>query len=236
MSTDQKTLSISIIIPTLNEEEYLGATLAGLVNEPGIEVLVVDGGSTDRTTKVAERYLGRVLRAPCGRARQMNTGAAQANGDILLFLHADTRLPAGFADYIRTALAKKGVAAGAFRLAIDGPGIGRRLIEKMANLRSRWLGLPYGDQGIFLRKTLFQQLGGFPDQPIMEDFELARRLAKQGKIVIQPVAVHTAARRWQRVGLLKTTLINQAIVIAYLNGVSPDVLAGWYRRRRNRRG
>jgi rSAM/selenodomain-associated transferase 2 len=236
MSTAQKTSSISIIIPTLNEEEHLASTLAGLTSEPGIEAIVVDGGSTDRTIQMAEGYGIRVLSAPAGRARQMNTGAAQANGDILLFLHADTRLPVGFADHIRTALSKQGVVAGAFQLAIDGPGIGLRIIEKLANLRSRWLGLPYGDQAMFLPKSLFQELGGFPDQPIMEDFELARRLAKRGKIVILPLAVVTAARRWQRLGLLKTTLLNQAIVIAYLYGVSPDRLARWYRQRQNGRG
>lgn len=235
MSTDQKTSIISIIIPALNEEKMLGATLAGLANEPGIEVIVVDGGSTDQTKAVAEDYGGRVLNAAGGRARQMNTGAAQATGDILLFLHADTLLPHGFGEPVRAVLANRKIAAGAFRLAIDGPGFGLRFIETMANLRSRWLGLPYGDQAIFLKTALFRKLGGFPDQPIMEDFVLMRRLKSSGKITILPLAAMTAARRWQQLGLLKTTLINQAIVIAYLYGVSPDALVKWYRGLRDRR-
>lgn len=232
MLTDLKTSTISIIIPTLNEEETLAFTLAILIDQPAVEVIVVDGGSTDQTMSVAQAAGVRVLAAPGGRARQMNCGAAQAAGEILLFLHADTLLPAGFAEQVRKAMNTPGIAAGAFRLAIAGPAVGLRIIEKMANLRSIWWGLPYGDQAIFLSTVLFKKIGGFPDQPIMEDFVLVRRIARQGRIAILPCSATTSARRWQALGLVRTTLLNQIIVLAYLYGISPQTLAGWYRRAR----
>ena len=228
MSTDPKTSDISIIIPTYNEADRLAELLKGLLLLPGAEVLVVDGGSNDNTVGLATALGAKVLKSPPGRAVQMNTGARVARGDILLFLHGDTRLAPGFADQVRGVLSQPGVAAGAFRLVIDGNGVGLRIIEWLANIRSKVLQMPYGDQAIFVRADLFCSVGGFPDLPIMEDFELVRRLKRKGAIKILPFAAQTSPRRWRELGLLRTTVINQAIIIGYLLGVNPQKLAEWY--------
>lgn len=221
-------LKISIIIPVLNEAKAIAQTINQAQNATAVEIIVVDGGSTDGSIEAASGV--KIISAPVGRAIQMNAGAATANGDILLFLHADTLLPVGFDTWVRQILAQPGIIAGAFQLKIDGTTPGLRLVEKMVNLRSRYFQMPYGDQAIFLKTTTFQQLGGFPNQPIMEDFELIRRLQQQGKIALSPLPVLTSARRWQKLGILKTTLINQIVIIAYFLGVSPDRLASWYRQ------
>jgi rSAM/selenodomain-associated transferase 2 len=194
-----------------------------------LEIIVADGGSSDNTVAIAESFGARVVRADRGRAGQQNRGAAAAGGEILLFLHADTILPAGFGEAVRTCLARPAAVAGAFRLAIAGPGRGLRLIEALANWRSRRLRMPYGDQALFLRRQTFLRLGGFPEQEIMEDFELVRRLRQLGRIELLELAVSTSARRWRQLGPIRTTLINQAIILGYLLGCSPYSLASWYR-------
>lgn len=194
-----------------------------------VEVIVVDGGSQDDTVQIAQSLGAKVLSAPNGRACQMNAGALAATGDILLFLHADTRIPPLFDTLVRKALLAANTAAGAFELRIDASLRGLRLIESGVNLRSRWLQMPYGDQAIFLKTEVFHNIGGFPSLPIMEDFELMRRLRRLGRIVIIPVPVLTSGRRWLRLGVLKTTLINQGAIIAYLLGVPPERIARWYR-------
>lgn len=221
--------AISIVIPARNEANNLRRLVPGLV-ATGCEVIVVDGGSGDDSRQAVVDAGARWLDCEPGRARQMNAGATIAQGEILLFLHADTRLPEGFQDWIGQSLDRPGVVAGAFGLAIDGPGWGLRLVEWGVGLRSRWGQLPYGDQGLFLRRDRFEALGGFPLLPIMEDFVLVDRLRKQGKIAIVPRTVVTSARRWQALGIWRTTLINQAIVWGYWCGVKPDRLARWYRR------
>jgi rSAM/selenodomain-associated transferase 2 len=221
--------AISIIIPTLNEEECLGKTLAHLHGVSDVEIIVVDGGSTDSTRQVARDFGVRVLASACGRAVQMNTGAAAAGGAIYLFLHADSLLPVGFVDNILRTLAKSGVAAGAFRLHIDGGDRRLRFIEQFVLLRSVFLRLPYGDQAIFLTASMFDSIGGYPVQPLMEDYELVRRLRRRGRLEILPQAVTTSARRWRQLGIVQTTLLNQMIVFAYLAGVAPERLARWYR-------
>ncbi|HSH12848.1 MAG TPA: TIGR04283 family arsenosugar biosynthesis glycosyltransferase, partial [Desulfurivibrionaceae bacterium] len=226
---DPKTSTISVIIPTLNEAANLAATLASLRGVAGVEVIVVDGGSSDRSVALAEAAGVRVVVAPVGRGRQQNQGAAVATGEILLFLHGDTRLPTGFAEAVRAALSRPGAVAGAFRLGIAGGGWGLRLVERLANWRSRWLQMPYGDQGLFLRRPTFGALGGFPEQELMEDFELVRRLRKRGHVALLDLAVQTSPRRWQRLGVARTTLVNQLVITAYFFGVSPARLAGWYR-------
>ncbi|MGJ3248194.1 MAG: TIGR04283 family arsenosugar biosynthesis glycosyltransferase [Elainellaceae cyanobacterium] len=223
------TKTVSVIMPVLNEEHTIGHSVAGALAEPNVEVIVVDGGSRDRTIEVAQDAGATVMSAPAGRALQMNVGAQAAQGDILLFLHADTRLPDGFAAEIRQTLAKTGVIAGAFQLRIDGTAPGLNLIEWGVKWRSRIFQLPYGDQAIFLESSTFQQVGGFPDLPIMEDFELIRRLHSLGTIAIAPSAVITSGRRWDKLGVLKTTVINQLIIVAYLLGVPIDRIARWYR-------
>jgi len=210
--------SCSVIIPVRNEAENLAAILPELLAIPGIEVLVADGGSSDNTVAVAESLGAIVLSgSPC-RAMQMNNGARAARSDVLLFLHGDTRLEQGFVGRIREVLQQKGVAAGAFRLKIDGRGYGLRIIEWLANLRSRLWQMPYGDQGIFVRADVFFSVGGFPSLPIMEDFELIRRLKHKGRIRILPLAAVTSPRRWMKLGIIRTTIINQAIIAGYLLG------------------
>jgi rSAM/selenodomain-associated transferase 2 len=232
MSTDRQTLNISIIIPTLNEADTIGTLLPEIQGIPGVELIVVDGGSRDSTVEIAQTHGVRLIKTSPGRARQLNKGAEVARGDILLFLHSDTRLEAGFADAIHSAINQPGVAAGAFSLAINGKGVGLRIIERLVNFRSTALRMPYGDQGIFLSSEEFKTIGGFPLLPIMEDFELMRRLRRRGKIHILPLKATTSDRRWQRLGVIRTTLINQALIIAYLFGVDPYKLASWYRKRK----
>jgi rSAM/selenodomain-associated transferase 2 len=166
----------------------------------------------------------------------MNAGAAAAAGEVLLFLHADTRLPENFEKPILGHISQNGVAAGAFQLCIDSDAKGLRFIERVANWRSRRLQAPYGDQGIFVTKALFDEIGGYPEIPIMEDFELIRRLRHRGKIVILREPVQTSPRRWLNFGIFRTWLINQIIIIAYYFGVSPDRLSRWYRRERGKSG
>ena len=221
---------ISVIIPTLNEAAAIERTLACLDGVDNLEAIVVDGGSADKTAALAGSRGARVLQSNPGKAVQMNTGARAAAGDILVFLHADTQLPENFSHLIVSALNQSCVVAGAFRLSINSTRAGIRIIEHMANLRSRFLQLPYGDQAFFMRKVLFDEIGGFPDVPIMEDFILIRRLKNKGKIVLLPESVVTSPRRWLHFGILKTWLINQWIIIAYYLGIPPERLNYWYRR------
>jgi len=216
---------VSIIIPTLNEEAYLGACLSSVNTIPGVEIIIVDGGSTDKTVELGHSHGAKVLRGPTGRALQMNLGAIHATGEILVFLHADTRLPRWWMDHVRRELHKPGTVAGAFELIIQGQLPGLRLIEKLANLRATKLQIPYGDQAIFIKADLFGRVGGFKDLPVMEDFELMRRLKTMGRIRIAPAPVLTSARRWEEHGILRTTAIHQVIIIAYMLGVPPKYLA-----------
>jgi rSAM/selenodomain-associated transferase 2/rSAM/selenodomain-associated transferase 1 len=224
--------AISIVIPTLNEEERLSAALASTKSSSHVEIVVVDGCSSDGTTEIAKNFGVRLLKTTAGRARQANAGGFAARGDVLIFLHGDTQLPRGFESYVLDIMRKPGVVAGAFTLGIDGSELGFRIIEMLANFRSRLLQMPYGDQGIFIKGNVFRDLGGFPDMVIMEDFVLMRQVRKRGKVSIAPVAVKTSARRWRELGILKATLINQAVLLGYFLGNSPDRLARWYRRQR----
>ena len=221
---------ISVIIPALNEAEAISVALSSSQNSNGVEQIVVDGGSSDGTSRVAQAWNARIVRSPPGRARQMNTGAEAAEGKFLVFLHADTRLPKGFDRHIRQILTQPGVVAGAFQFRVDSPSAGLRMIEKAANWRSQYLHMPYGDQAIFLKAELFREIGGFPDLPIMEDFELVRRLRGRGRIVIAPAAAVTSARRWQELGTFRTTLIHQWVILAFYLGFDPSRLARWYER------
>jgi uncharacterized protein len=218
--------SVSIIVPVLNEAESLKTW-----QQPEGEWILVDGGSQDETIALAENLGIRIIRSAPGRSRQMNWGAAIAHADILLFLHADTQLPADFLAQIQQTLAQPSVVAGAFELAIAGEQPGLRWVERGVKWRSRFGQLPYGDQGIFLRAETFWELGGFADLPIMEDFEFVKRLQKLGKIAIAPATVTTSARRWEKLGVFKTTVINQLMVMAYYLGVPGERLAQFYRRR-----
>ncbi len=224
-------LGISIIIPTLNEEENIAACLSSTGWAKNIERIVVDGGSRDRTAAIAEGMGAKLLASPRGRALQMNAGAREASGEMLVFLHADTKLPAGFDDHVRKTLQTPGVAAGAFEFRLDSSSSSLRFIERVANWRSRRLQLPYGDQAIFLRASLFRDIGGFPEIPIMEDVELIRRLQKAGRIETLPaVPAITSARRWRQSGVWKTTIVNELVLAAYYLGIPPGRI---YSLRRN---
>jgi len=226
---------ISIIIPTLNEAASITTTLAHIRNRPDVEVIVADGDSNDRTAELARATGAEVVYCNQGRGKQMNAGAALASGEVLLFLHADTRLPEDFVDHVWQTL-REGNTGGAFRLHIEADGWMLRLIESGANVRSRWLQLPYGDQAIFVNASDFFRLNGFQHWPLMEDYDFCRRLRKTGRIALAPASVTTSARRWQRLGVLRTTLTNLACVVAFRLGVSPVTLARWYRRSSVRMG
>ena len=219
--------SILAIIPALNEAQALPRTLTRLA-ETGLEALVVDGGSTDRTVETAQNLGAQVLMGPPGRARQMNLGAAGARQDILFFLHADSLPPANAPNLIRATLAVPGTAAGAFLLKFDSDDARLKAIGRLANFRSRYLGLPYGDQGLFLPRTTFEGLGGFKDMPLMEDVDIVRRLRKTGRVALAPSAMTTSARRWEHRGVLANTWRNQWRLLRYFLGLSPHRLTRDY--------
>jgi uncharacterized protein len=220
---------ISVVIPALNEAHNLPRTLEAAQRCQPHEIIVVDGGSTDETVKIARSKDCIVLIAPRCRAVQMNRGAVVATGEYLLFLHADTLLPDDYLTHVKPVLGQPGVAAGAFEFSVSGDFAGRRLVESTANWRARQCQFPYGDQALFLRREVFGQLGGFPEIPIMEDYEFVRRLRRLGKIVIAPSPAVTSGRRWQEHGWMWPTILNKIIILAYRLGVSPARLAGWYR-------
>ena len=228
-------LSISIIIPTLNEAGDIGQTLARIPRSEKVEILVVDGGSSDNTVEIAKTSGARVLTAAPSKAGQMNAGAAEAAGDVFLFLHADTWLPPNFAAKVRAAVSRQKNQAGAFTLGINSAARRIKFIEYMANRRARLFKLPYGDQALFVHRDMFFEIGGFPEYPIMEDFEFVRRLKKKTKITILPESVETSPRRWHNFGVIKTWLVNQIILGAYFIGISPHRLAFWYRRDKGKR-
>lgn len=228
--------TISIIIPVFNEAENIQNFLKQFESYSRIEVILVDGGSTDGTrAKIIEFNRGNpsiklVKNNKLGRANQMNYGATLARGIILLFLHADTILPENYQLIMPKILKQKNVILGTFQLNINSTENSLRLVEIMVNLRSRFLSLPYGDQGFFITKDNFDLLGGFADLPIMEDFNFIQKAKQHGKIVIADAAVMTSPRRWQRLGVIKTTVINQLIIIGYYLKISPDKLKNFYHR------
>lgn len=227
-STHLKTSDISVIIPTLNEQDRI-SSLAEMLSAKVGEIILVDGGSSDETLAVAERTGFIAIAGEPGRARQMNTGAKQAAGKILLFLHADTILPDRFAEIISETMNDGTTILCAFALGIETSSVGLKIVAGAANLRSRWLSLPYGDQGLALKKTTFEKLGGYPELPIMEDYELVRKAGKLGSIKTLGAPVRTSDRRWRRLGVLQTTLINQLVVAGYKLGIAPEKLASLYR-------
>ena len=221
--------TISVIIPTLDEGAVIGPTLKSLKEAPGVEFIVVDGGSQDRTVEIARRH-AKVLSSEAGRGRQMNVGARHAKGEILLFLHADSILRPMAFSRILNALKDPEVIGGAFRLGIDTRKFLLRVVAIFANWRTAITRIPYGDQGIFVRRNVFEQLGGYPDQPLMEDLEFSRRLKRQGRLVLLPDRILTSSRRWDQEGIFYTTFRNQMLVFLYFLGVSPERLVRWYRR------
>ncbi len=221
---------ISVIIPTLNEEQELSQTLVQLSGVEKLEIIVVDGGSDDGTVEMAITHGAQILSSPKGRGVQLNRGVKASSGKILLFLHADTRLPDKFADLIHKTLNRENYSAGAFSLQIDSPRMSLAIIAYCANMRSKFLQMPYGDQGIFISRNMYDRIGGFEESEIMEDFIFVRNIKKYGRIYILDEAAVTSDRRWQNIGVIRTTLINQLIVLGYSFGIQPSILAGWYQR------
>src|ERR1017187_1212854 len=219
---------ISVIIPTLNEEVNLPVTLRQLTDHPDVELIVVDGGSTDRTVEIALHFTPYVFRASPGRAQQMNIGARHATGDILLFLHADTFLLPGALDEIQRRIIGDGAVGGAFDLHIDSRRRLCKFVARVASRRSRWLHLPYGDQGIFVWRQVFEALGGFPEIAIMEDIAFARRLRRAGRLTFIRSGLVTSGRLWNANGVVRTILVNWWVTALFILHVPPSELRRIY--------
>lgn len=230
---------ISVIIPTLNEEANLPVTLRQLAERADVELIVVDGGSMDGTVEIAQQFTPFVFVTRPGRAQQMNIGARHATGDILLFLHADTFLLPGALDELQRRIIGDGAVGGAFDLNIDSPRRLCKLVAKVASRRSRLLRLPYGDQGMFVWRQVFDALGGFPDIPIMEDVAFARQLRRAGRLTFIRSGLVTSGRRWNANGVLKTTLVNLWVTLLFFLRLPPRQLRriydGWLVTGKSRR-
>jgi rSAM/selenodomain-associated transferase 2 len=221
-------MSVSVIVPTLNEERGIAAALRR-ARQPGVrEIIVVDGGSVDGTRAVAHELADVVLSAPQGRAAQMNAGAARAGGDILLFVHADTLLPDGFAPAIAAACGEPGVVGGRFDVTLTPSSPLLRLTGELMNWRSRLSRIATGDQGIFIRREVFERLGGYADIPLMEDIDLSRRMKRAGRIACLRQRITTSARRWQTRGVVRTILLMWSLRVLYFFGMSPSRLRRLY--------
>jgi rSAM/selenodomain-associated transferase 2 len=230
---DWMKMRISLIIPVFCEQAVINETIEAVRRLRGgetAEIIVVDGGPGGETLAVIREATVRKVPSAKGRGGQLNRGAAIAGGDVLLFLHADTALPPAAFEMIAGAMRDEGCVGGAFDLRIGSPGAGFRVIETVANHRSRLTRIPYGDQAIFLRASAFRTLGGFRKIPIMEDVDLMRRVKKKGwRIFIFREPVTTSGRRWEKEGLLFGTLRNWTLMALYLCGVKPERLARFYR-------
>ena len=221
-------MRVSIIIPTLNEAGTIERTLSWVRQVSACEIIVVDGGSEDGTVECARPYVDRLVTAPRGRARQMNVGARAASGEALLFLHADTIPPEQFPELIANALADPEVVGGRFDVHVDAPGWPFRAIGTLMNIRSRLTGIATGDQGIFVRRAVFETIGGYPEWDIMEDLEFSRQLKRSGKIACLRARVKTSARRWQQHGVTKTIMLMWGLRLCHFFGVSPASLKTFY--------
>jgi rSAM/selenodomain-associated transferase 2 len=221
-------MKISVIIPVLNEEKTIPATLTALMALKPHEVIVVDGGSVDRTREISAETGAMVITGAPGRARQMNIGAQQASGDILLFLHADTRLPpAAFHDMV-AALEDPRYLGGRFDVDLEGDHWMLKVVGAMINHRSRITKVSTGDQAIFVRREVFARMGGFPDIPLMEDLAFCRALKRLGRIACLRSRVITSARRWETHGVWRTIIKMWILKLLYFAGVSPMKLKRFY--------
>lgn len=223
-------MRVSIILPVLNEADSIGTALAALrpLREAGVEVVVVDGGSIDNSFALAVPHADLVLLAPCGRGRQLQAGAAAAQGDVLLFLHADTRLPAGALAAMQAALADGSRQWGRFDVMIAGKSPLLPVVARMMNLRSRLTGIATGDQAIFATRRAYEACGGFPDQALMEDIEGAKRLRRISRPACLRLRVTTSGRRWDANGALRTIGLMWSLRLLYWLGISPARLARIY--------
>jgi rSAM/selenodomain-associated transferase 2 len=223
-------MSVSIIIPALNEAKSLREILPALTAQPGVaEVIVADGGSRDETPAVVTASGVRLVATECGRARQMNAGVALASGEILLFLHADSQLPAKAIALIESAVSEAR-PWGRFDVRLSGAHGLLRIVERMINWRSAVSGIATGDQAIFVRRELFEMVGGYAEIPLMEDVELCKRLRDRAR----PIRIHqpviTSSRRWEHYGIVRTILLMWQMRLAYYLGTPAEELAQRYRR------
>jgi len=224
--------SLSVIIPTLNEENHIRQTLEHLGEISHGEIIVVDGGSTDNSVQIAKECGVRLLSSRPSRGEQMNAGASEAASDLLLFLHADTILPDNFLSLIRQTMTDPEVAGGSFALKIRPSTPLLRYIERNVTWRTRLFRLPYGDQAIFVRASLFRLMEGYADIPLMEDVEFVRRLRKRGKLAFIPVPVITSSRRYAKTGALRAILKNKLVLFGYYLKISPSRLAQFYYKKK----
>ncbi|MCL4177247.1 MAG: TIGR04283 family arsenosugar biosynthesis glycosyltransferase [Verrucomicrobia bacterium] len=220
--------TLAVIIPTLNEAAHLAATLKPVLEEHPEEVIVVDGGSQDRTVELARASGVQVISAPRGRGRQLNAGAQAASAAQLLFLHADTLPPAGYRELVGRTLDHPKTVAGAFAFSIRDPMRHRRLVEWWVAARGRILRNPFGDQGLFVRRDLFEAVDGYPDWPLLEDVEILRRLRPHGRLAITTTAASTSGRRWLARGVWSTLCLNLRIMLGYYRGIPIEQLARLY--------
>ena len=221
-------MRISVILPVLNEEKTIGRTLAAVMALYPHEIIVVDGGSGDRTRRISVEAGAKVLMTGPGRARQMNRGALEAMGDVLLFLHADTRLPASAFRDIESALSDPRYLGGRFDVELESDRWLLKVVGFMINLRSRLSKVGTGDQAIFVRREILAELGGFPDMPLMEDIAFSRMLKRAGKVACLRSKVVTSARRWEADGVWRTIFKMWTLKLLYLAGVSPARLKRFY--------
>jgi rSAM/selenodomain-associated transferase 2 len=222
---------ISVVVPALDEAEGIAATLESARDAAVGEVLVVDGGSRDGTPEIARRLGASVLTAARGRARQMNAGATAARGAILIFLHADTRLPVGFGSAVEEAIAS-GAVGGRFDVELRGEHRFLPAIAALMNARSRWSGIATGDQAIFATRSAFEAAGRFQEIALMEDVAFSARLRRVGRVAALRLRVATSARRWEQDGVARTILLMWTLRLAFALGVSPERLARYYRAAR----
>lgn len=222
---------LSVVIPALNEAAGMSAVLQALapLAARGAQLLVADGGSVDGTVALAQAGGAQVVHAPRGRALQMNAGAQQATGDVLLFLHADTRLPPDADQLIAQALANGSQVWGRFDVCIAGQPRMLRVIAACMNRRSRWTGIATGDQALFMTRAAFDAVGGFPVQPLMEDIEMSKRLLKISRPACLRARVVTSGRRWETQGVWRTVLLMWRLRLAYWRGAAPERLAALYK-------
>jgi len=219
-------MKLSIVIPTLNEASHIESLLAQLSDE-NVELIVVDGGSDDQTVQRASVH-AKLVYSSTGRAVQMNTGAAAANGDWLWFLHADTQLSQPLNAYVDE-ITQSSSVWGRFTVRLNDARFIFRVIERLMNARSCFTSVATGDQGLFVDRRLFAELGGYPELPLMEDVALSKRLRKVMPVNCSALSLITSARRWQQRGVLKTILLMWWLRLAYVVGVSPVRLRQWYR-------
>jgi rSAM/selenodomain-associated transferase 2 len=221
-------LKVSIIVPTLNEAQGLTETLNQIKQLSPYELVVSDGGSHDGTLEIAEEFTKHVVKGNAGRALQMNAGARVANGDIFLFLHADSRIEPASYEKMLHSLGSSEKIGGAFSLCIDSEKWSLRLITRLANLRSKYFGMAYGDQAFFVKNSTFQQMNGFAELPICEDIDFFKRLRKLGSVILLKEKAFTSSRRWLKEGIWFTTLRNILISTLFKLGFPPRILKKWY--------